>query len=502
MKTEDSFKNLYRSRIMIQPRNEVASSEVSIAGFVSAENMVGVDRAALMLERIAFYGLLSLVALAAIPYGAVDTWWTALISCLIFVLVSLRIVEGILRRNLPVAGIGMVVPLIALCLFAGLQTLPLGDLSKIYSDSAQQTISLDPHETQRFVFRLLAAVLAGESLLRYTSTRRRLAAVVSVVVGIGVLSAAFGVFRQMVQHDSRGFILPRLALGTGYGQFINQNHFALLMEMTLGLLLGLILVKTKARHRLIAYVSMALLVWTALVFTNSRGGLISMLGLILFATIVHLMVGRWRASRREASRSGNWAVRYGAAAAMSGALVISLILLTAVGVSWAGGDPVVTRLESVSGELRQGGVGSLRRKEIWEATWQLIKSHPLTGAGFGGYETAIPKFATSFSGGELLSQAHNDYLEILASGGVVGAVFVVWFLVALIRTVVQRLRARSSFRYSACLGAIAGLFAVSIHSFFDFGLHITLNALVFTCLVVIATAKCSGQPQLVLAQHT
>jgi O-antigen ligase len=487
---------------MIQPRDEMASSQVSIAGFVTAENRVGMERAALLLERVAFYGLLSLVALAAIPYGGVDTWWTAVISCLVFFLVSLRILEGLLRRNLAVAGIPMVIPLLVLCLFAGLQTVPLGALSKIYTDNAQQAISIDPYETQRFIFRLLAAVLAGESLLRYTSTRKRLAAVVSVVIGIGVLSAAFGVFRQMVQHDSGGFILPRLALGTGYGQFINQNHFALLMEMSLGLLLGLMVVKNKARHSLLAYASMALLVWTALVFTNSRGGVISMLGLILFATIVHLMIGRWQSSSRERSRSRNWVVKYGTTAAMSGALAVSLILLTAVGVSWAGGDPVVTRLESVSGELRQGSVGSLRRKEIWQATWELIKSHPLTGAGFGSYETAIPKFATSFSGEELLSQAHNDYLEILASGGLVGAMFVAWFIVALIRNVLQRLRARSSFRYSTCLGAIAGLFAVSIHSFFDFGLHVTVNALVFTCLVVIATANCSAQPQLALAQRT
>jgi O-antigen ligase len=101
-----------------------------------------------------------------------------------------------------------------------------------------------------------------------------------------------------------------------------------------------------------------------------------------------------------------------------------------------------------------------------------------------------------------LRQAHNDYLEILSSGGIIGAVLAAWFIIAVLRNLLPQLRARDSLRYSTCLGAFAGLFAVSIHSFFDFGLHITVNALVFTCLVVIATANFSNQAQRSLAQQT
>jgi hypothetical protein len=65
----------------------------------------------------------------------------------------------------------------------------------------------------------------------------------------------------------------------------------------------------------------------------------------------------------------------------------------------------------------------------------------------------------------------------------------VWFVIVLIWFARQRLRSGDCFRRSACLGALTGIFGVAIHSFFDFGLHPTANALVFMALVVIATAK-------------
>ncbi len=454
------------------------------------------EKLAVGLERIAFYGVLAVIALVAIPYGGVEPWWTALANCLLFVLASLRIVEASLRRDWRIAGVAMMIPLLALCAFAGFQILPLGasQLSTIVSGNVWRTISVDPFETRRFIFRLLAALLAGELLMRYASSRRRLAALVGVVIGVGVLSACFGLVRQMAQTSPEGFMLPKLPLGEGYGQFINRNHFALLMEMSLGLLLGLVIGKSGPRSRFLPYLSLALLVWLALVSTNSRGGVISMFSLILCVAISHLVIQQWRSSKRHEVRARSWIARYGSIAAMSGALALSLVLLTAIGVVWVGGDPVVSRMETVSSELRKESNGKLERKEIWRATWQLIKAHPFTGIGFGGYETAIPEFSYNFSGGESLRQAHNDYLEILASGGIIAAVLVVWFLIIMTRKIVAQLRARSSFRYSTCLGALAGLFAVSIHSFVDFGLHITVNALVFTCLVVIATANCSSQP--------
>ena len=58
---------------------------------------------------------------------------------------------------------------------------------------------------------------------------------------------------------------------------------------------------------------------------------------------------------------------------------------------------------------------------------------------------------------------------------------------ALIKRAREQLRSTDQFRRAACFGALVGLFGVACHSLVDFGLHITINALVFTALVAIAT---------------
>jgi O-antigen ligase len=91
------------------------------------------------------------------------------------------------------------------------------------------------------------------------------------------------------------------------------------------------------------------------------------------------------------------------------------------------------------------------------------------------------------SGRWIPQEAHNDYLEIVASGGIVALSMLFMFVVILVRDA-RRCIASSSdpFRRAASFGALVGLFGVAIHSFFDFGLHTTLNAVICVVLLVIA----------------
>ena len=82
-------------------------------------------------------------------------------------------------------------------------------------------------------------------------------------------------------------------------------------------------------------------------------------------------------------------------------------------------------------------------------------------------------------------EAHNDYLELLASGGVIGVAIGIWCAVVLLRTARRKLRASSGYQRAVTLGALAGILTVAVHSLVDFGLHITINAVVFTVLVAL-----------------
>src|SRR5258708_33972351 len=124
------------------------------------------------------------------------------------------------------------------------------------------------------------------------------------------------------------------------------------------------------------------------------------------------------------------------------------------------------------------------RKEIWAGTWPMIKEHPLAGVGFGGYWIGITRYHRA-SGEMTPQQAHNDYLELMASGGVIGCALAGWFLVVVLKGARRRSRSTDPYYRATCLGGLAAIFGVAIHSFVDFGLHITINALIFVAVTVI-----------------
>jgi O-antigen ligase len=115
--------------------------------------------------------------------------------------------------------------------------------------------------------------------------------------------------------------------------------------------------------------------------------------------------------------------------------------------------------------------------------------------GLGGYWIAI---RTTHGGSGVMAprQAHNEYLELLASAGIIGALLLAAFLFLFVRRARVRLREGTRFARAACLGALAGLFGVAVHSLVDFGLHVTANAFVCAALLALAAADVeSGAPE-------
>ncbi len=116
----------------------------------------------------------------------------------------------------------------------------------------------------------------------------------------------------------------------------------------------------------------------------------------------------------------------------------------------------------------------------------MIKEHPLLGTGLGAFSAVYTRHDTG-SGMYRLEQAHNDYLQILTDGGVVGALLALAFVVVLFRQGFRRLQSRDKFRRGVALGALTGCAGALVHSAFDFTLHTTANALLFLLLAALAT---------------
>jgi O-antigen ligase len=456
--------------------------------------------------RAVFYGSLLLAALSAVPYGSIEPWWANLFAAGIFTLGALWAFESLLTGGLRLRREHwpLLLPPLALAVFSLFQTLPLArDASDAggVASTLRAAISADPFETYNFALRLLALTLLCAILLRFTTSRRRLTAVVLTVVCVGAASALFGIIRQGAQSAEMGFVLPSLPRGLGYGQIISRNQFAFMLEMALGLSLGVAASRAGRHASSLLYLALAIPCGAALILANSRGGILTLLCQLLF--IFALAAPAW--TRRRGARRGHDETgadarglkRRAASLVVRAAAALALVAVVSVAVVWVGGERVVSNLSTVGEELAAQDEAAAtrwntRRVDIWRATWEMFKDHPVAGVGLGGYWAAVPQYHDA-SGEYTPQQAHNDYLELLASGGLLAAALLLLFLFFLLRRARATLHSADAFRRAATLGALAGLFGVAVHSLFDFGLHMTANAALFVSLVVIATAHVEGE---------
>lgn len=454
--------------------------------------------AARFIERAIFCALLAIITLTAIPYGTVEPWWESLFECAVFALGVLWMLEGAWRGSWSLQGQRLLFPLLALIVFALIQTVSWRGAGETANVKGLWTsLSADPYETWRFALKLLALTILLALLLRYTNSERRLRILINVLIGICVLSALFGILRQTTQHEAVGFFLPFLRKGGGYGQFINKNHFALLMELGFGLTLGLLVGGGVRSERALLYTALLLPICTSLFLALSRGGIMGMLGQLLFTALLFTYVRQRKIVSHERRRGPAASKTFALASRLMGTVIAKIVLMVVlvvavvVGILWIGGDPLVSSLADVRKEVNaEEGTerfGSSRR-EIWRDSWKMAKENALFGVGLGGYWMAITRYHDA--SGELTpQQAHNDYLELLASGGIVGVLIGIWFAVVLIKTAMERLRSPDPFRRAACFGALVGIFGAALHSIVDFGLHITVNAAVMMALFAIATVR-------------
>ena len=152
------------------------------------------------------------------------------------------------------------------------------------------------------------------------------------------------------------------------------------------------------------------------------------------------------------------------------------------GVILLGGEFSLTRfIDSVNTDDPTTG-----RVHFWSVTLEIIKAHPWLGTGLGAFGVIYTHY-DSRNGLFRLEQAHNDYLQVLSDGGIIGAVIALFFVVNLFRMGFTRRDSRDDFRRGVATGAMAGCFAVLVHSFFDFTLHTTANALLFLVTAALAT---------------
>ena len=423
------------------------------------------------MRKLIFGLLIALMVIAAIPYGTVEPWWKAAFVCAVFATCIVAIIEMLVAGAKQVEGGAVLLPMLALSVLAFVQTLSIG-ASDVWS-----AISADPFQSRFFALQMLALTVFLALLYRYANTERRVRVLVYTILGVAVVSAVFGLLRHTTQHET-GFVLPLLRQNQGYAQFVNKNHFAYLMEMAFGLGLGILIAGGIKRDHVMIYLALLLPIWTGLVLANSRGGILAMLAQVLVAALMLLSV----------QTSG---------IARSSLVKVVLIVVLGAGVLFGtflvGGDRLATNFEAATSEFNtETSTDGASRNEIWRASLKMFAAHPILGVGLGGYWTGITAYHDA-SGRMTPQEAHNDYLELLSSGGLIGFAIGIWFVVVTVRMIRKNLSVDNGFKRAVRFGAVLGLAGVAAHSLVDFGLHIIVNAVVFMTLIMLGTAEVRTQ---------
>jgi O-antigen ligase len=299
--------------------------------------------------------------------------------------------------------------------------------------------------------------------------------VVTLIAFAGLL--AFYSILQRVEDPSSIYGIRQPEQAIPFGTFINRHHFAALMEMTLGLSLGVMFAGHVNRSRWPFIGAAAIVMAIAIVLTGSRGGVI---GLVtsLVAIAVFTAYGQRSQGERHESRGFSPKLILAAGAAF---LIFTVFFVLFLG----GVDPLMrgTGFTGGTGDLTSG------RTEFWRTAIKIFADHPIVGAGLDAFGVAYSSYDAS-SGLLRVEQAHNDYLQTLADAGISGFACVAAFIYLLLKKGTDVIReSRPGFRRGAAVGALAGCVGILVHSFFDFPLRTPANAYVFIVLVTIAVAS-------------
>jgi O-antigen ligase len=130
------------------------------------------------------------------------------------------------------------------------------------------------------------------------------------------------------------------------------------------------------------------------------------------------------------------------------------------------------------------------RHEIWQNTWKIVKDFPLYGAGPGTFDSVYYLYRPTLQDG-WVAQAHNDWLEFLATFGIAGCVFLLSGLgLVLVSPLVEnRLPVPRVFLWLVWLGLVNCL----VFAAMDFPFQI--YSLVFLFLLLCAVLTCVSRKQ-------
>ncbi|MCL5288595.1 MAG: O-antigen ligase family protein [Acidobacteria bacterium] len=415
-------------------------------------------------------GLIAAVAVAVIFFGGTETFSWAAAQILLLAIGVVLLLEQLRQQDSPSRT--WVVPAALLAWVVVQWRVPIDLLA-----------SQDRWATGELFVRLLVYGSAFAAARRISREEKAAQRLVLALLILGVFEAAYGLAQYLTGWQKILWQERVYYRESATGTYVNHNHFAGFLEMVIPFAvaqaLGALPRKKDRRSHAPAgkaalFLFLAAVLVLAVIFSQSRMGLIACVGsLAAMATVLRLR-GRDAAAPSRALRAG---------------LILLLLAASAALMFWIGPEPVFTRFAKLPEQERlSSGVAAGGRLAVWADTLRLIRERPL-GVGLGAFEAAYTKVQTVDVNARV-DYAHNDYLQVAAELGPVAALLFWAMIFALAARALRACwTAASPTRQCIAQGATGALAALLLHSLTDFNLYIPANGLVFSVVLGLSSAQ-------------
>ncbi len=461
-------------------------------------------------ERLVFWGLLALIAVAAVPWGgnrsAAWLFYGFVAALLSVVSLSLPTTARVAVSRWPLRFAALWL----LWLGVQLLPLPLSLLARLAPVAASihgaipgggwNCLNLAPGTGTTLTLLSLALVQVYCLARQHLGRSDRIRTLLWTVTLAAAAQALYGSLMMLSGIEWGAFAAKAVNRGLATGTFVNRNHLAAYLGLGLAAGIGLMLgesVAGSAGHwrqhlrrwlavllgpKLLLRALLAVMV-IALVLTRSR------MGNIAFSGALMISGGCWLLLRRHANRR----------AALL--FFISLVVIDGLILSrYFGLDAVVERIQQTQLQTEE-------RALIFADLVPVIRVHGLLGAGLGAFPSVFTASQTAALPGRY-DHAHNDYAEFLIEVGIIGllplTLFTGWHLRRALLGLAQH---RRSMAAGLSFTVLFALIALALHGLVDFNLRIaaiplTLMALLGSLAGCAPPTKMGSPDQLRLATIT
>ena len=438
--------------------------------------------------RTSFILFVITLIFAPLAFGSVENWSITTVQLLVCCS-ALCLVSSLKHTKMHLFRTPGLLPLVLLVLWMFFQFLPLPtsivqaiapSIHDIYQPVHQVSgqnqwtpLTINQKATLFECMRVASYALFYFLTVQILSHRERLKKTVKIVSYLAIFIAFLAIIQKFSSPDKIYWFRDIPSNANAVGPWVYHNHYAGFMEMMCPLVFALFLFYRPTinhdrplRSKIAAAFTLpgsnlhfflgvgAVIIVASIFISLSRGGIIS---LTLASAFFLAILPREKINFRF--------ITYG--------LLASCVVLM---MTWFGWGPVVDKFGTTFTDA--GAIHDIRLM-LWQDSLRIIHDFLFAGTGFGTFIHIYPLY-TTLSVNFILDHAHNDYIELLTDGGLIGFVLAAWFVLTIIIHGWKKIHYRRD-RYAILLsiGALTGIVAILFHSVTDFNMHNGANGLYF-----------------------